>query len=96
MHAAKRNAPRGGVTVSPHRTVPVWRDHPTPLALRAIDPPPPGEGRNADAALTVAFGNACTDDELATVANYVTGRFGKKGSKLTAKDVAELRKQTAE
>jgi hypothetical protein len=21
-----------------------WRDHPTPLALRAIDPPPPGEG----------------------------------------------------
>ena len=65
-------------------------------AARAIDPPPPGEGRNADAAPTVAFGNACTDDELATVANYVTGRFGKKGSKLTAKDVAELRKQTAE
>jgi hypothetical protein len=26
-------------------TVPEWRDHPTPLALRAIDPPPPGEGK---------------------------------------------------
>ena len=25
--------------------VPLWRDHPTPLALRAIDPPPPGEGK---------------------------------------------------
>ncbi|MEH2487873.1 osmoprotectant transport system ATP-binding protein [Bradyrhizobium sp. AZCC 2230] len=25
--------------------VPVRRDHPTPLALRAIDPPPPGEGK---------------------------------------------------
>ena len=25
--------------------VPEWRDHPTPLALRAIDPPPPGEGK---------------------------------------------------
>jgi len=24
--------------------LPVLRDHPTPLALRAIDPPPPGEG----------------------------------------------------
>jgi hypothetical protein len=30
------------------------------------------------------------------VANYVTAQFGAKGSKLTAKDVAELRGQTAE
>ncbi|MBX9648397.1 MAG: cytochrome c [Xanthobacteraceae bacterium] len=43
-----------------------------------------------------AFGNAYSDDEIAAVANYVTGRFGSKGSKLTAQDVAELRKQTAE
>ena len=43
-----------------------------------------------------AFGNAYTDDEIAAVANYVTARFGAKGSKLTAKDVAELRGQTAE
>ena len=43
-----------------------------------------------------AFGNAYTDDEIAAVANYVTARFGTKGSKLTANDVAELRKQTAQ
>jgi len=43
-----------------------------------------------------AFGNAYSDDEIAAVANYVTARFGSKGSKLTAQDVAELRKQTAQ
>ncbi len=43
-----------------------------------------------------AFGNAYSDDEIAAVANYVTARFGSKGSKLTARDVAELRKQTAQ
>ena len=43
-----------------------------------------------------AFGNAYSDEEIAAVANYVTARFGAKGSKLTAQDVAELRKQTAE
>jgi mono/diheme cytochrome c family protein len=43
-----------------------------------------------------AFGNAYSDVEIAAVANYVTARFGSKGSQLTAKDVAELRKQTAE
>ena len=50
-----------------------------------------------DGALSMpAFGNAYSDDEIAAVANYVTARFGSKGSKLTAKDVAELRKQTAQ
>ena len=42
------------------------------------------------------YGNAYSHDEIAAVANYVTARFGTKGSKLTAKDVAELREQTAE
>jgi mono/diheme cytochrome c family protein len=50
-----------------------------------------------DGALSMpAFGNAYSDDEIAAVANYVTARFGSKGSKLTGKDVAELRKQTAQ
>ena len=50
-----------------------------------------------DGALSMpAFGNAYSDDEIAAVANYVTARFGSKGSKLTANDVAELRKQTAQ
>jgi mono/diheme cytochrome c family protein len=43
-----------------------------------------------------AFGNAYSDDEIAAVTNYVTARFGSQGSKLTAGDIAELRKQTAE
>jgi mono/diheme cytochrome c family protein len=43
-----------------------------------------------------AFGNAYSDAEIAAVANYVTSRFGSKGSQLTAQDVAELRKQTPE
>ena len=42
-----------------------------------------------------AFGAAYSDVEIAAVANYVTGRFGSERSKITAKDVAELRSQTA-
>jgi DNA-binding NarL/FixJ family response regulator len=33
---------------------------------------------------------------IAAVANYVTARFGSKGSRLTAQDVAELRKQASQ
>jgi mono/diheme cytochrome c family protein len=49
-----------------------------------------------DALSMPAFGNAYSDDEIAAVANYVTARFGAKGSKLSAQDVAELRKQTSQ
>ncbi len=42
-----------------------------------------------------AFGSTYTDVEIAAVANYVTGRFGSAASNITAKDVAELRGQTA-
>ena len=41
-----------------------------------------------------AFGTTYSDTEIAGVANYVTGRFGSAASKLTAKDVADLRSQT--
>ena len=50
----------------------------------------------ANAVSMPAFGNAYSDVEIAAVANYVTSRFGSKGSHLTAQDVAELRKQTSE
>ena len=43
-----------------------------------------------------AFGNAYSDAEIAAVANYVTARFGSRGSSMTAQDVAELRKQTSQ
>ncbi len=42
-----------------------------------------------------AFGSTYTDTEIAAVANYVTDRFGSATSRLTAKDVADLRGQTA-
>lgn len=42
-----------------------------------------------------AFGSTFSDTEVAAVANYVTARFGSKGSAITARDVAGLRKQAA-
>ena len=42
-----------------------------------------------------SFGHAYADDEIAAVANYVTARFGAKGSWLTAGDVANLRAQVS-
>jgi mono/diheme cytochrome c family protein len=38
-----------------------------------------------------AFGSTYSDAEIASVANYVTARFGAKGSDLTAAAVAKLR-----
>ena len=40
-----------------------------------------------------AFGSAYSDAEIASVANYVTARFGAKGSNLTAAKVAKLRSE---
>jgi len=40
-----------------------------------------------------SFGAAYSDVEVAAVANYVTARFGARGSKITEKDVARLRRQ---
>lgn len=42
-----------------------------------------------------AFGNSFSDAEVAAVANYVTARFGSKGSAITPGKVAGLRKQAA-
>jgi mono/diheme cytochrome c family protein len=42
-----------------------------------------------------AFGSAYSNAEIAAVANYVTGRLGSTPSKLTEKDVAEMRNETA-
>jgi mono/diheme cytochrome c family protein len=40
-----------------------------------------------------AFGDAYSDAEIASVANYVTARFGSKGSELSAAKVAKLRSE---
>jgi mono/diheme cytochrome c family protein len=46
-----------------------------------------------DAANMPAFGAAYSDAEVASVANYVTARFGTKGSELTVAQVAKLRSE---
>jgi len=43
-----------------------------------------------------AFGDAYSNQEIADVTNYVTARFGAKGSSLTEKDVASLRQQSVQ
>jgi mono/diheme cytochrome c family protein len=43
-----------------------------------------------------AFGSIHSDTEIAAVANYVTARFGSKGSQITEQDVAELRQQASQ
>jgi mono/diheme cytochrome c family protein len=43
-----------------------------------------------------AFGSAYSDAEIAAVANYVTARFGAKGSSIGEHEVADLRKQVAQ
>ncbi|HJZ21431.1 MAG TPA: cytochrome c, partial [Bradyrhizobium sp.] len=56
-----------------------------------------GTMRHTSGAVSMpAFGNAYSDDEIAAVANYVTARFGARPSRLSAQDVAELRKQTSQ
>ena len=39
------------------------------------------------------FGETYSDAEIASLANYVTARFGAKGSDLTAEQVAKLRSE---
>ncbi|HEY2034830.1 MAG TPA: cytochrome c [Rhizomicrobium sp.] len=43
-----------------------------------------------------AFGGAYSNAEIAAVANYVTARFGSEGSRLTERDVQDLRRQSAQ
>ncbi|MEI9982799.1 MAG: cytochrome c [Aliidongia sp.] len=43
-------------------------------------------------AVMPAFGRAYSDAEIAAVTNYVTARFGAKGSTMVADDIAKLRK----
>jgi mono/diheme cytochrome c family protein len=43
-----------------------------------------------------AFGNSFSNTEIAAVANYVTARFGVKPSAVTEKDIADLRRETAQ
>jgi mono/diheme cytochrome c family protein len=64
-----------------------------PTAINVAQVVLSGAHRHAagDAANMPAFGAAYSDYEIASVANYVTGRFGTQPSNLTAERVAKLR-----
>ena len=55
--------------------------------LRGASPLPP----SSDIVAMPAFGAAYSDADIAAVSNYVTARFGAKGSTITAEDVRKLR-----
>jgi mono/diheme cytochrome c family protein len=56
-----------------------------------------GTKRDTPGAVSMpAFGSTHSDAEIAAVANYVTARFGSRGSQITAQEVAELRQQTSQ
>ena len=46
---------------------------------------------SSDVAVMPAFGNAWSDDDIASVSNYVIARFGAKPSQITAAEVGKLR-----
>jgi mono/diheme cytochrome c family protein len=64
-----------------------------PTALNVAQVVLSGAHRHAtgEAANMPAFGAAYSDSEIASVANYVTGRFGTRPSELTAEQVAKFR-----
>jgi mono/diheme cytochrome c family protein len=57
-----------------------------------------GMKRTSPAGITEmpGFAAAYSDEDIAAVANFVTTRFGSKGSNLTAAEVAKLRRETGQ
>ena len=86
----------GVSALSPFATISGSRAVNDPAATNVAQIVISGTRRFAPGAVSMpAFGSTYSDTEIAAVANYVTGRFGSVASKLTAKDVADLRWQTA-
>jgi mono/diheme cytochrome c family protein len=86
----------GVSALSPSATISGSRAVNDPTAINVAQIVISGTRRLTPGAMSMpAFGSTYTDTEIAAVANFVTGRFGGAASKLTAKDVAELRGRTA-
>ena len=82
--------------LSPFATISGSRAVNDPTATNVAQIVISGTQRSGSGAMSMpVFGSTYTDTEIAAVANYVTGRFGSAASKLTAKDIADLRGQTA-
>jgi mono/diheme cytochrome c family protein len=86
----------GVSALSPFATISGSRAVNDPSAINVAQIVISGTRRLVPGAMSMpAFGTTYSDTEIAAVANYVTGRFGKAASKLTANDVRDLRGQTA-
>src|SRR5262245_3493748 len=86
----------GESALSPFATISGSRAVNDPTATNVAQIVISGTRRLTPGAMSMpAFGGIYTDTEIAAVANYVTARFGSAASKLTAKDVTDLRGQTA-
>jgi mono/diheme cytochrome c family protein len=86
----------GVSAISPYATISGSRAVNDPSATNVAQIVISGTHRSVPGAMSMpAFGSTYSDAEIAAVANYVTGRFGSAASRLSAKDVAELRSETA-
>jgi mono/diheme cytochrome c family protein len=81
--------------VIPYATLTGVRSVNDPTAINVVQVILSGSHRQtADASTTMpAFGNAYSDAEIASLANYVTARFGAQPSAVTAETIATLRAQ---
>jgi mono/diheme cytochrome c family protein len=86
----------GVSALSPFATISGARGVNDPTATNVAQIVISGTRRLTPGAMSMpGFGSTYTDTEIAAVANYVTGRFGSTASKLTAKDITDLRDRTA-
>ena len=80
--------------VLPFATLTGVRSVNDPTAINVVQIILSGAHRSADGGATMpAFGRAYSDEEIASLANYVTARFGAQPSALTAENVATLRSE---
>jgi len=87
----------GVSAISPYATIAGARAVNDPNATNVAQIVISGTTRHTPAGIVSmpAFGGIYSDTEIAAVVNYVTKRFGAEESKISAKDVAELRSQTS-
>jgi mono/diheme cytochrome c family protein len=80
--------------VLPFATLTGVRSVNDPTAINVVQIILSGAHRSADRGATMpAFGRAYSDEEIASLANYVTARFGAQPSALSAENVATLRSE---
>jgi mono/diheme cytochrome c family protein len=88
----------GESPITPYATLTGARAVNDPQAINVAQVVLSGAKRTGPAGITQmpAFGDAYSNSDIAAVANYVTARFGPVASALDEKDIAKLRRETAQ